>query len=165
MKRKHIMIICIAFVICLLGVVSFADYKESKAKEAYNEYAMAAKDSYSEFYDEAVAIVEGNPVDYREISASYVSLQIGLHDWARPFYEFASESKLPFNDKSGIMDEPGAIVDLHLRIKNLYYDIVEAHYLNDVSGDSKKTGAQLRKAIENTKDDIDLVCQTFDLKK
>lgn len=49
--------------------------------------------------------------------------------------------------------------------KDLYHDIVEAHYLNDVSENSEKIDAQLKRNLENTKDDIDLICQTFDLKE
>ncbi|SCK00304.1 Uncharacterised protein [uncultured Eubacterium sp.] len=162
MKRKHIIIICVLFVVCLLGILNFANYRENKAKEAYNECAMAAKEAYYEFYHEATAVIEGNPVTYREITASYVSLQIELNGWARPFYEFASESKLPFTDKSGVRDESSTIVDLYLRIESLYYDIGEAYFLNGIPGNSKKTGAQLKKILGDTKDDIDLICRTFD---
>lgn len=165
MKRKHIIVVCIVIVVCIASAMSFHSYKENEAKEAYNECAVATKDAYYAFYHEAAAVIEGKAVTDREGTTSYERLIMGLKGFARPFYEFATTSRLPFNDNSGVRDEPSTVVDLYLRIESFYDDLCEIYFLNDVPGNSKKTDAQLKKILEDTKVDIDLVCQTFDLKK
>lgn len=143
---KITIVLLLLLSICIWG---FCLHEKNVLEKQYNMGMQDTKEAYLSFSKLTQSLLEDKDVDFKTFSDSYTSMIVNMSHWTSIFSELAGDGKVSYHNTNLI-----TVTDMSIKIKALYYEIVNIKYLH---GESQYTNLELLKMYEEINDEMNVI--------